>query len=401
MLEKPPVLAELGIKSPLGRKLKALADAFLLPLVLSAIAVAGTAFSYLFFHVFAELFSIVIASTALIVVATSRRFTKNNYLVFVASLIGWCAVVDLLHMVTYKGMTLTPFQSSNTATQFWVLARSLQAAGLLLAPYYLRRELSFARLHAALALLVGLGVASIGYGWFPDCYVEGQGLTAFKIYTEYAIIVVLAASGWRLWRNRQSMPRPLLWGMTAAIFTMMLSEFALTLYVDINAPANLLGHVLKFFAYWFIYLALIETTLRKPFEMLASAANTYDAVPDPTLVVSADGIILEANRAAAMLVGSTAEQLRGSSSHLLFHDAQLPQEKCPVCNALLKSRERFVMDILVKHGARTIECNVAPLLGQREQDLFVQLLRDTTAQKAVEAERDRLLEQLRRQQARA
>jgi PAS domain S-box-containing protein len=401
MQEKPPVLAELGIKSPLGRKLKTLADAFLPPLMLSAIAVAGTTFSYLFFHVFAELFSIVIASTALIVVATSRRFTKNNYLVFVASLIGWCAIVDLLHMVTYVGMNITPAQGANTATQLWVLARSLQAAGLLLAPFYLRRELSFPRLHAGLALLVGVGMASIGYGWFPDCYVEGQGLTAFKIYTEYAIIAVLAASGWRLWRNRQSMSPPLLWGMTAAIFSMMLSEFAFTRYADLYAPANLLGHVFKIFAYWFIYLALIEVTMRKPFEVLASAANTYDAVPDPTLVVNEDGIILEANRAAAMLVGGTAEQLRGSSSHLLFHDAQLPQEKCPVCDALLKSRERFVMDIPVKYGARTIECNVAPLLGRRERDLFVQMLRDTTAQKAVEAERDRLLEQVRRQQDRA
>ena len=54
------------------------------PAALSAICAIGVGVGYLLFHALAELFSIVIALTALVVATTSRQFTKNHFVVFIA-----------------------------------------------------------------------------------------------------------------------------------------------------------------------------------------------------------------------------------------------------------------------------------------------------------------------------
>ena len=54
----------------------------------------------------------------------------------------------------------------------------------------------------------------------------------------------------------------LLANLMAAVVFMILSELAFTRYVSVYATANLVGHLLKIFAYWYVYLALVHSTLR-------------------------------------------------------------------------------------------------------------------------------------------
>ena len=75
--------------------------------------------------------------------------------------------------------------------------------------------------------------------------------------------------------------------------------------------------------------------------MLARAASTYDAVPDPTLIVTADGKIHQANAAAALFAGQAAAQLVGQSSHALFHDAEVSAAACPVCQGMQTAKAAF------------------------------------------------------------
>ena len=73
---------------------------------------------YLLGHTLAELMSAVVAWTALAVATTSVQFTRNHFVVFIAVGIGWCAGLDLLHTLSFKGMNLLPIDSTNPAIQF-------------------------------------------------------------------------------------------------------------------------------------------------------------------------------------------------------------------------------------------------------------------------------------------
>ena len=228
----------------------------------------GLLVNYLTFHVLAEGFSIVIALSALMVASTSWQFTKNHFLIYIAIGIGWSAVIDVLHTLAFKGMGLLPVNGANMATQLWIAARYLQAAMMISAPLFLLRRVRTAYVHIGFGLLAAILIASIGARAFPDAYIEGQGLTAFKIYSEYLIILMLAATLFVFWRMRSQMPLKVFLPICAATVAMMLSEFAFTRYVSVYAEANMIGHIFKIIAYWFIYVALVQRTVREPFAML-------------------------------------------------------------------------------------------------------------------------------------
>lgn len=360
------------------------------PLVLALVCWFGSDVNYLLFHTLAEGSSILIALTALTVATTSLRFTRNHFVVYLAVALGWCALLDAFHTLVFKGMNVLPVTSANMATQFWVAARLLQALAFLTAPLMLRHPLRLGAMHLIYGGLALGACLLILTGHFPVAYVEGQGLTPFKIGAEYGVILALALTLVLLWRQRRLIAPHLFYSMVATLVATMASELAFTQYVNVYAHANLIGHLLKIFAYWFLFYALVQHTLREPFSMLSRAASTYEAVPDPTLIMDERGTILQANGAAARHTGLGVEQLVGRSSHQLFHDADLKPEACPVCAQLASRTHTFLMEIPREGGRSYVECSVAPLTRHS----WLQVIRDITDRKQLATEREALLRDL-------
>ena len=240
-------------------------------ILIVGVCALGLQFGYLVFHVLAEGFSIIIALSALMVTGASKQFTKDRCLIYIAIGIGWCAVLDVVHTLAFKGMGLLPVDGANTATQLWIAARYLQAAVIISALLFLNRNVRIAYLNVGFALVVAAVLVSIATGAFPDAYIEGQGLTPFKVYSEYVIILMLAATLVLLWHRRALLAQPVLLTLCASLVAMIVAEFAFTRYVSVYATANLVGHLFKIIAYWFIYVALVKWTLREPFRLLAEA----------------------------------------------------------------------------------------------------------------------------------
>ncbi|NNH79245.1 PAS domain S-box protein [Acinetobacter sp. ANC 5380] len=335
-------------------------------------------FGFLFTHTVAELISIIIALTALIVTVVSRHFTKNYFVVFIAIAIGWCGFIDLFHTLLYKGMQILPVDSANQATQLWIGARLLQAFAMLAAPFMLTRAIKPVPLNLFFGLLsVGI-VSAVMLGFFPTAFIDGQGLTSFKIYSEYLIIAVLALALLLVWQRREYLSAQLAFGVSLSMLTMMASEFTLTQYVSVYADANLLGHILKVYSYWFIYMALVESTIKEPFSMLSKAASTYDAIPDPTYIVSSSQTIQQVNLAAAQLHGIPAIQLSGRSVHELVHDPLVKAEDCPVCSRLQQAPQEFLIQLTLPDH-KTVECHVAPFAERLgEKPVWVMVVHDIT-----------------------
>jgi hypothetical protein len=84
---------------------------------------------------------------------------------------------------------------SNLPTQLWIASRYVQSLSLLIALLFLRRKLNVHLVLLSYAMIVALLLASIFY-WdvFPDCYIEGVGLTPFKKISEYIISLIFLAS---------------------------------------------------------------------------------------------------------------------------------------------------------------------------------------------------------------
>ncbi|MFA5112451.1 MAG: MASE3 domain-containing protein, partial [Desulfobaccales bacterium] len=225
-------------------------------------------YSYLLFHSIAELFSVVIAVGVFAIAWNSRRFLQNNYLLFLGIAYLFVGGLDLIHALAYKGMGVFPGYGADLPTQLWIAARYLESLSLLLAPVWLGRRLRPNYVCLIYLIVFALLILTIFGRVFPACFVEGAGLTPFKIISEYIICAILLGAMATLWRRRQEFDPAVLRLLVWSIVLTIASELAFTYYVSVYGTANLVGHLLKIAAFYLVYKALIETGLMKPYNLL-------------------------------------------------------------------------------------------------------------------------------------
>ena len=202
--------------------------------------------SYLIFHGLVEIISIVIAITIFVLVWNLKEYLNNNYIVFIGIAYLFVAGIDFIHTLAYKGMGIFQLNESNLATQLWIAGRYLQSVSLVIAPYFIKKKLKINILFLTYILVIAILLCSI-FVWniFPDCFVEGSGLTPFKIISEFVISGMLVLSLYLLLKKRDNFEMLVFKFLSAAIFITIFSELSFTLYKDVYGIANFTGHFLK------------------------------------------------------------------------------------------------------------------------------------------------------------
>ena len=140
----------------------------------------GSLHSYLLFHSLVEITTIAIGFTLFILTWNARRLLANNFLSILGIGYAFIALIDLLHTLAYKGMNVFPGFGANLPTQLWIAARYLQAVTLCAAPLFVERRVDNRAIFGGYAAAVSVLVAMVFSGNFPDCYIEGKGLTTFQ-----------------------------------------------------------------------------------------------------------------------------------------------------------------------------------------------------------------------------
>lgn len=226
--------------------------------------------NYLLFHTLSELFSIVVAFALFMIAWNSRKYLKNGYLIFIGIAYFFIAFLDLFHTLSYKGMEIfTDYDFY--ANQLWIAARYMESLTLLAAFYFLspKRRINIFVVFSVYSVISLLTLFSVFY-WkiFPTCFVEGKGLTQFKIVSEYIISCILILNAFLLHHFKsyfsKKIYRYLFWSIVLTVF----SELAFTFYIDNYGFSNLVGHYFKIFSFYLIYKAIIETGINQPYNII-------------------------------------------------------------------------------------------------------------------------------------
>lgn len=234
--------------------------------------------NYLLFHGIVEIFSIIIAFSTFLFVWNSRNFFENHYFLVIGMAYLFVGGLDFLHTLAYRGMGVFDIHDSNLATQLWISARYFEALSILAALFFINRKVKEVPAFSVCLVIFTVLVLSI-FQWkiFPVCYVEGSGLTLFKIVNEYVISAILAVAVFLFYRRRKYFTHRTAVILISAMVTTIIAELVFTLYNDVYGISNAAGHFLKFVSFYLIYLAVIETNLHDPLSnMFASLRDTRD-----------------------------------------------------------------------------------------------------------------------------
>ena len=300
---------------------------------------AASLYHYLVFHSLIEMFSIVVAGGIFMVAWNSRHLLENNYLLFLGIAYPFIGLLDLLHTLSYKGMGVFPGFDSNLPTQLWIATRYLESITILVAPVFLGRKLRLGAVFAAYGILVSILLASI-LQWkiFPACFVEGSGLTGFKVVSEYLICFILLGAGVTLYQKRSEFDPRVLQLLIASIVLSVGAETAFTFYVSVYGISNMVGHLLRLISCYLIYKAIIETGLVRPFNLLfrnlkRSKENLFsllEELPAFVFLQAPDHSIRFANRAFRETFGDPGDR----KCHDILYGRDAPCDDCTTFKVL-------------------------------------------------------------------
>lgn len=366
-------------------------SSWLIPLGLATLLIIFSFSSFILFHTLAELFAIIIAVLMCVIAWQMYPFTKNNFLMFLGAGYFWIACLDMAHALSYKGLAIIPNIDVSTTTQFWIITRYLEAILLVSAPWFLDHHLYRNKFFVAF----GIGAVSVIYlivftSLFPKTFIEGQGLTAFKVVSEYIIISILIAAIIYLKKREHLLDKNIVNVMVVSIVLTMSAELAFTFYIDLYGLSNLVGHIFKLFSFWLIFMAMVKSTLKEPFLVMSRSASTYDAIPDATVVVDENGIIRQVNHKAQHLLGENVGLLIGKENHGLFHPKNLKVEHCPVCQAIVNNEELKSLELEFDEKGRWFDYSLSHITGASDLNGTVEVVRDITARKIAEEKMNEL-----------
>lgn len=276
-------------------------------------------YNYVLFHSLAEAVSLVIAFGIFSVTWNSRRYTDNHYFVLIGIVYLFVGAVDLLHLLAYKGMGVFVVPGANLATQLWLVGRYIDAVAFVLAPLFITRKINTRA--AFFICIAGFSafLLSIFY-WhnFPAAYIEGIGLTKFKIYSEYAIIAAFVVAILLAYQRRQRFDKSVFQFIVASLLAKIAAEICFTRYFGVYDYANMFGHFFKVSSFFLFYLGIVEIGLMKPYRLLfknlkdnevalRQSEERYRSLvelsPD-AILVHFSGIIAYINQAGINLLGA-------------------------------------------------------------------------------------------------
>lgn len=155
--------------------------------------------------------------------------------------------------------------------------------------------------------------------WVPTTFIAGQGLTQFKIVSEYILALAYATSAFLLYRRVARGSYQVSVWLASAAWVLALTELILTLYSSATDRFNFLGHVYKVIAYFMVYRALFVVGVREPYVLLAvehlRLRTIIETIPDLVWLKDLRGRYLLCNRAFERLYGVSEDKIVGKTDY--------------------------------------------------------------------------------------
>lgn len=260
--------------------------------------------TFLAAHSIMEIFAIIVAALVFFTGHGAQETVRSIRSMALGCAFLAVAMFDILHFLSYLGMPdlLSP-NTPHKAILFWLCGR--YAAGIGLLAYVLLPETPAVRFPASrygwIGVLLVAGALSYGLLVSPDSvpamYVAGQGLAPLKVTLEWGVFGLYLAVAVLLYLRRSQITHCDIESLMLALLLMAAGELFFIVYVEVSSTANLLGHLYKVFAYYFLYRAIYAESVSRPFRQMRHMLSHDDLTGLPNRTAFNDKLTLAMARA--------------------------------------------------------------------------------------------------------
>ena len=239
-------------------------------------------YNYLIFHFCIEMFTITVSWCTFFIVWSVRHKFKSGFFLVVGISYLFFGYIELLHMLSYKGMGIFKEFDSNLPTQLWIAAGYFTSISFIVATLFISRPLHITKGFLAFLIVSILILITIFGGFFPDCFIEGSGLTDFKKISEVIICSIFFASIIKIHLNSNFFSSYIKKLLLIGLIFDIAARISFIFYISVYGFSNLMGHFFQLISFYYIYLAFVEKSISSPFELLSNQLKTEIELSEDT-----------------------------------------------------------------------------------------------------------------------
>lgn len=346
--------------------------------------------NFLLFHGVIEVFCILVALMIFTITINIKDFSKDASVIILGVSFGIIAVIDMVHTLAYKGMGVFPNYGADLPTQMWVISRYINSISIFIALCLLEKSINYKRVLGAYVLIATILLVDIfGANLFPSCFIDGVGLTPFKIYSEYIISGIFIVNFLILNKKKSSIKPVTFKYLQAYLVLSIAAELSFTFYIDVYGLSNIIGHYFKLLAFYCIYKSMVEVNLKALYRALQQSENRYrmffETSPNGILLYCKDRILLSNSCFLTMCGCSSNIDVINKPILKFIHPEDI--EKLKELNEVFQSRkiiEGYEIKLSKLDGTVVnTEITVMPYEYEMDDCVFI-MIKDVTAQKQSE-----------------
>ncbi|OGO79481.1 MAG: hypothetical protein A2Y23_07180 [Clostridiales bacterium GWB2_37_7] len=226
-------------------------------------------FNTLPFHTIAELFNVIIAFSAFIIVLNTYNISQNSYLTFLGIAFGFVSVFELIHLLTSAGIDILSLHNINMDLMISIIPRLLQSFSLLISFLFIKRSLNIIWTVTTYCLTTIALIAGIIYtGNRLELYTANIDFIALFEVLEITIVLFFSASLVILIVERKNLKFRVYKYMLLSLLASISVDILIVIDANMNSMINVSAHILKFISFFCIYKAVIQNTLRNPVDSM-------------------------------------------------------------------------------------------------------------------------------------
>ena len=257
------------------RELKSSKQRVLVHILILCLIIMGPVYvdkdNYHIFHLVIEINSSVVGFMAFIISLNAHRASKQSPLLLLGIGYGVVGFFNLLHGIIrgYDDIATISSYARNVSSQSWICAEIILVIALLSSVILIYKDIKFSKFNQVLCtyVIISLILLLSIFRWevFPKAYIEGIGSTNLKAISDYIVAMIFPIIVLILFESRKKVDfRTFLFMELSMIFIFMYGVIS-----NVNMYGYMIGHIFKLISFYFVYKAMVEAALRKPYEFLA------------------------------------------------------------------------------------------------------------------------------------
>ncbi|SHH82421.1 MASE3 domain-containing sensor histidine kinase [Clostridium grantii] len=229
--------------------------------------------NFLLFHISIEVVGIIFGFSLMLIAVGTSKVSENKMFTYLGIIYGFVGLMDFVHTMSSEGIVIYT-NNTNIFIQLRIVARLYEAIALVCSVFFIKRKINVVKtIFINLLIVIILFFLVFGVKIFPQCYIEGLGVTKVKVILEFVIISLYTLTIFLYRKYTNEMSFNTLQMLEYSLIFKIIGEVYFIIFNEQYNVFNYLGHINKGISIYLMYKVIFLAVILDPYNNIFNKLN--------------------------------------------------------------------------------------------------------------------------------